>query len=102
MSLVSLGQGRVHDAREQLQRAVHVEREQILTSPGDRRRQFNVAVYLMALGIPDDAREQVRETLKLSASIKEISDAIRGFEDLQMATGSDVSEILRFLRASLR
>jgi tetratricopeptide (TPR) repeat protein len=102
MALVSLGQGRAHDAREQLQRALHVEREQILTSPDDRRRQLNVAVYLMALGIPDEAREQVRETLKLSASIKEISNAIRDFEDLQMTTGSDVSEILRFLRASLR
>jgi tetratricopeptide (TPR) repeat protein len=102
MALVSLGQGRAHDAREQLQRALHAERERILTSPGDRWRQLDVAVYLMALDIPDEAREQVRETLKLSASKKEISDAIRDFEDLQMVTGSDVSEILRLLRASLR
>lgn len=102
MALVRLSQGRAHDARERLQCALRVEREQIFASPEDRWRQLNVAVYLMALGIPDEAREQVHETLKLSVSIKDISDAIQDFEDLQMVTGSDISEMLRLLRASLR
>jgi tetratricopeptide (TPR) repeat protein len=101
MALVSFARDRDHDARQQLQRALVVEREKMLTSQGGSWRGFNVAVYLMALGARDQAREQVRESLERGASIQGILDAIRDFEDLQVATGSDVSEILRTLRTSL-
>jgi tetratricopeptide (TPR) repeat protein len=102
MALVSLARDCTDDAREQLQRALDVERERILASRGDGWRRFNVAVYLMALGARAQAREQVRESLELGASARDILEAIRDFEDLQVATGSDVSEILCALRASLR
>ncbi|MBV9013571.1 MAG: tetratricopeptide repeat protein [Pseudonocardiales bacterium] len=101
MALVSLARDCAHDARQQLQRGLDVEREQILTSQGDGWRRFNVAVYLMALSVRDQAREQVRESLERGASIGEILVAIQDFEDLQVATGSDVSEILCALRTSL-
>jgi tetratricopeptide (TPR) repeat protein len=102
MALVSLTQGRSHDTREQLQRALRIERERILTSPSDGWRRFNVAVYLMALGVPDEAKEQVRGSLERGASAEEILDAIQDFEELQTVARSDVSEILCTLRASLR
>ncbi|MGH3693910.1 MAG: tetratricopeptide repeat protein [Pseudonocardiaceae bacterium] len=101
MALVSLARDCAHDARQQLQRALDVKREQILTSQGDGQRRFDVAVYLMALGARDEAQEQVRESLEQDARIADILEAIRNFKDLQVATGSDVSEILCALRTSL-
>jgi hypothetical protein len=53
----------------------------MLPGPIDGRRRFNVAVYLMALGLPDESSEQVRENLEIGARVVDILEAVRDFED---------------------
>jgi tetratricopeptide (TPR) repeat protein len=101
IALTSLAKGEPRDAPAQLHRALDFERQLMSTMPDKGRRAFNVAVYLLALGRRHEAKQQVHKSLESSPGPMEIWDAIRDFEDLQIATTVEISEFVSLLRSSL-